>query len=119
MASPALPTPEEVARHEAVSKAEKSARLNLGEFLASGPLYTQFAFNELAAGLTTLPKTIQLYCPNGECSKVQTFERTALPNTDRGWGATVTYKCRNCEKHNQRYMYVWQGGWLLEGRPNS
>jgi hypothetical protein len=116
MASSPPPTPEAVARQAEIDVAEKAARLKLGEFLASGPLYTHFAFDELASGLGTLPKTIQLYCPSEQCSKIQTFEHTgSASGSHRGWGVTITYQCRNCGKHNQRYMYVWQasGFWKV------
>jgi hypothetical protein len=85
----------------------------LGEFLATGPLYTHYGFpKEIAESIQKFPETIQLFCA-GTCQKEQTFEctyRHAGRGTlmDRGWGEHVAYRCRNCQKTNQKYWYVWE-----------
>jgi len=113
------PTAEQVQRMEAERQAQITGRQRLAEFLATGPLYSHFAFDELASGLYTLPNTIKLYCVNAECSKVQTFERVeegrGITTHHRGWGGTTTYTCRNCKKQTQKYMYVWNdnGFWKV------
>lgn len=85
----------------------------LGEFLATGPLYTRYGFpKEIAHGIQKFPDTIQLFCA-GTCQKEQTFEctyRHAGRGTlmDRGWGELVAYRCRNCQTVNQKYWYIWE-----------
>ena len=95
-------------------------RNRLGDFLATGALYTHFTFTEDAKGLEGLPETIQLHC-GGTCGKEQTFEQyegtkgAIYRGSDHGWGRTVCYRCRNCKQKKQMYMYVWNenGFWKV------
>jgi hypothetical protein len=98
----------------------EAERKRLGEFLATGALYTHFVHTEETKTIDGLPQTIELLC--GTCSKQQTFERyerttRGATNTgsDRGYGRTVSYQCRNCKKKLQMYMYVWNenGFWKV------
>jgi hypothetical protein len=92
----------------------EAERKRLGEFLATGALYTPFTLSPELKGLTGLPGTIQVHCA-GTCGKEQTFERFgAFRGTDRGWGETVSYRCRNCQEQEQMYMYVWDGSGLMK-----
>ncbi|HEV2646005.1 MAG TPA: hypothetical protein VGU46_06535 [Acidobacteriaceae bacterium] len=86
---------------------------NLGEFLVTGSLYTLYTIpDEVGAKVFQFPATIQLSCV-GSCQRVQTFECTRRytghgSSTDRGWGEYVAYRCRNCQRQEQRYFYVWK-----------
>ena len=89
-------------------------------FLATGPLYTKHSVAETAQPITTLPRTIELYCHR--CSQIQTFEArnwsTDL-NTSHGWCQYVEYRCRNCQQQRQKYMYTWNehGFWKVGQSP--
>jgi hypothetical protein len=89
------------------------------EFIAKGPLYTQFVFDEVVKKeIVWLPSTIELHCTHPTCSKVQTFARHYVSNSQshQGVGNTVVYECRNCGgKRQQKYMYVWNddGFWKV------
>lgn len=94
----------------------EAERRRLAQFLAAGALYTHFAISEGAKAIDDLPSTIELHC-GGECGKEQTFGRMASTyrGSDRGWGRTVCYRCRNCTRKQQMYMYVWNenGFWKV------
>jgi hypothetical protein len=108
-----------VSREHAACEAQ---RIRLGEFLATGPLYTLHTFPENAAGgIDQFPKTIQLFCA-GDCQKEQTFECTYRhtgrgSSNDHGWGELVAFRCRNCQTKQQKYWYVWNAkGFLKVGQ---
>lgn len=86
----------------------EAEKTRLGEFLATGPLYTPYA---VSAEISQFPFAIRLLCA-GECQKEQTFEcdhrHTGRGSSnDRGWGELVAFHCRNCQKQHQKYWYVW------------
>jgi hypothetical protein len=106
------PSPVNAITMEELSVLHEAARQCLGEFLGTGALYAHFPIPDEAKGLEGLPSTIQLHC-GGSCGKEQVFERsesargTGYRGSDHGWGRTVCYRCRNCKKKQQMYMYIW------------
>jgi hypothetical protein len=100
-----------------------SEKDRLGQFLAKGPLYTRYTFPEGAPSIEQFPQTIQLFCA-GTCQKDQTFECTHRytgrgSSNDRGYAELVAYRCRNCQKTQQHYWYVWndKGFWKVGQQP--
>ena len=95
------------ADQERIEEQVKSERARLGEFLAAGPLYTRHDVAVVGSvQVKKLPSTIELYC--SICGKVQTFEVTnPIGESDRGWCQTEQYRCRNCRRQLQKYMYIW------------
>ena len=82
----------------------------LADFLVVGPLYVKHEVLDFEhEKFESLPSTIELHCP--ACRKIQTFElkNWTAPNsfTARGWCHTAEYRCRNCQRQRQKYMYVW------------
>jgi hypothetical protein len=106
-----IPQPASASAKPAHSLADEARKL--GEFLATGPLYTHYGFPEDTAGaIQKFPETIQLFCA-GTCQKEHTFECTRRyagngGANDRAWGELVAYRCRNCQAVNQKYWYVWE-----------
>jgi hypothetical protein len=98
------PSPANMIAYQASVDAEKLDKTRIAEMLVAGALYARSAPIE---GASRLPDTLQLHC--AICDKEQTFERTDSGSnaTDKGWGRIATYRCRNCKRQNQKYMYAW------------
>jgi hypothetical protein len=94
--------------HQALVAREADVKEQIAQCFSNGALYVHLDLTDASKNVSYLPETIELQCL--DCGKTQIFERDDRvrgSGSDRGWGKSVNYQCRNCKKRNQKYMYVW------------
>jgi hypothetical protein len=91
----------------------------MAEFLATAPLYRTFKYQGCLWRVQdrsidfAFPETLRLYCSDGECGRLQIWERTLPPylgtatKYEASGFASSEFQCRNCERSNVTYFILF------------
>src|SRR5258708_7311105 len=115
MSSP--PLPPDIARMMEIPPDPRPKILEeIATFLAEAPLYRTYKYDgdlwtqdHRARSVFSFPQVLRQYCDEGECKKIQTWERKS--GSDLGlykeigdMFTPVTFQCRNCQRSQVTYF---------------